>query len=108
MFTVEGQRGVVTVGAKIATVFGPWKLTYSLLALDHRESLVSVVVLREDAFWATQGPQDLWLDLSGSWWGWKACERLSDGMYRVVGDPDVRHGLWAETDLKRPISSDSR
>ena len=59
------------------------------------QATVHAKVVWLDPFWATQGPQDLYLDMGRAWWRWRRAT-VSGGealIIAVEGDPDIVEGV---------------
>lgn len=95
MFEARGVRGRIHVGHRVAATFGAWSLVRKPERLADDRATVTTTILTRDAFWWTQGPQDLWLDMGRTWWVWRRAVVTGEmGVSILVrGDPDIVEGL---------------
>lgn len=70
MIRAKGQGGWVVLGHEVAAQLGPWHVTLTMDALSTLQGSVEASVVQSDAFWRTQGPFDLVLEMGASDWRW--------------------------------------
>lgn len=72
MLQVSGLRGQLRVGYQVAAELGPWRL--SLAPQLPRQYEVHARVYRTDAYWLSERPLTLTLEVGSDVWAWAKTE----------------------------------
>ena len=93
MLRVTGLSGQLRVGYQVAAELGPWRL--ELAPQLPRQYEVHARVYRTDAYWLSERPMTLTLDVGSDVWAWAVAEPEVGGhelMAIATGTPAIWRG----------------